>query len=225
MMTKSLVCMACFGLLSAGGGMAQGANALRGVEGSPSEKTAVNVRPVYEHFALVNADGHLDGPRRESVGPIKKVVCCDAKGNIYFMDSNYFTAIRCARVDGMVETISGDDCWGGSLPIQEGPAAFVATFAYGGGYAGGAVACIAAQGAPLEGEDKGCLYSRSGRNGGMENCIIRIYKNKDKENRWWFKKLMGGGKTLPPETAGQSAPSPICVFTARRASSLAPTGP
>lgn len=193
---------------AAGGPSATGnaaANPPAGAADRGSPSTASKSRPVVEHYALTEADGYLDGPRREAMGPARKGFAVDSASNIYFFAANAMSGVRVVRADnGMVETISGDHCWGSALPIDEGPAAFIGNsqlFRAGFGTQGPA---IAVHGVPIRGGDGDFILLTSGEGSGRNNCVYRIWRNKDKNNRWWFKVLLGRGTTRPAGVVGQS---------------------
>jgi hypothetical protein len=139
------------------------------------------------------------------MGPARKGVAVDAKGNVCFAAVNSVASLRVARVDGMVETIAGDTGWGGSLPIDEGPAAFIGNIGYGTAI-GRPSTAIAIKGLPLEGADKGFILISSGKAVLRDNCIYKVWKNKEKGDRWWFKLFAGKGAAAAPAAIGQSAP-------------------
>jgi hypothetical protein len=105
-------------------------------------------------------------------------------------------------VDGIVETIAGDDRWPGNLKLSEGPAAYFPAYGMGpqaGDYSiPGAI--ITVSGLPLKGEEHGCIYFSW-----PNESPFKIYKSKEKGGRWWFKRIGTPGKSKPPAKAGEVA--------------------
>ncbi len=137
----------------------------------------------YEHYAFVSwmAD-KLDGPRREALGrgpgPLDEEFNCYAGGRV----------IRAA--DGMVVPFAG------GLPEfgqDEGPAAFLPRISpiRGTGY-GQSIGGWFVIGLPLQGGDKGCLYAYS------DSHVMKVWKNPDKNDRWWARIVAGPGKAEIP---------------------------
>jgi len=156
--------------------------------------------PQREHFAFCNCFEYLDGPRLEAMSGRSPNLAWDERGNIYFFATFWYGAIRCIRTDGRVVTIAGNDYWTPDLNLSEGPASAFPSPTGGSGtnfsYPSGG---IAVQGAPDEGEDKGCIYVASHHGG-----IYRIFRNKSKNNRWWFAQAIGFGKAAVPRKRGET---------------------
>jgi hypothetical protein len=164
-----------------------------------TEKTA----PKREHFVFASDIEYLDGANLEALGSGKGgLPTTDSEGNMYLVCKYSTCRIRCIRADGRVETIAGDDRWPGNLNLQEGPAAYMPN-RFNGPRAGdysipGALLTI--YGLPLKGEEHGRIYFHW--DGGAP---YRIFKNKEKGDRWWFRQIGAPGKAKPPTTVGQSA--------------------
>jgi hypothetical protein len=137
----------------------------------------------YEHYAFTSwMVDKLDGPRREAVGrgpgPLDEEFNCYVGGRV----------IRAG--DGMVMSIAG------GLPEfgqDEGPAAFLPRISpiRGTGY-GQSIGGWLVVGLPLQGGDKGCLYAYS------DSHIMKVWKNPDRNDRWWAKIVAGPGKVEIP---------------------------
>ncbi len=70
---------------------------------------------------------YLDGPALEALGSGKGALpTTDPEGTLYRVCKYSTYRITCIRVDGRVETITGDDHWPGNLKLSEGPAAYFA---------------------------------------------------------------------------------------------------
>ncbi len=149
-----------------------------------------------EHVAFSGNYGHLDGPARG--GTIRTIwgVDCDAAGNVYVFDP-VAAAVRAVRVrDGRIFTLSGNRYTTYGSPQTEGPAH---TLRLGGTdqQLGIAMTHFAAAGDPMDGG--GSLYV-SDHDGG---AIVRLYRNKEKGNTWWYELVAGLGKQQPaPGLAG-----------------------
>jgi RNA polymerase sigma-70 factor (ECF subfamily) len=184
------------------GALAGGAALLTGVgakHAAPLQSPPAAGGPVkVEPYAFATGRGHLDGPRLQAMAADHKFGVCDEDGNIFFMSAQATTAlIRCIRVEGNVETIACDTFWHVG-PLDEGPASFMPlpqmTTSI-----GGSRACLVVKGRPCAGEDKGCIYAGDGF-----KPVYRIFKNKAKGDRWWFKQVTAG-KDTPPAEVGKSA--------------------
>jgi RNA polymerase sigma factor (sigma-70 family) len=187
------------------------AGALAGIVGLVGSNRPLSSAPpaamggplVLEHFAFVLPDGYLNGPRKEAMdhragfGPAE----ADAKGNIYGMGSWGGVLIRCIRADGQVETITGEDYYMADFKLTEGPASALGTPPRSFTYGLNAFAGLLVEGVPSEGEGKGQLLCI------MNNQVFKVWKNAEKGNRWWFKRIIGGGKTKLPQARGQSVPA------------------
>ena len=173
----------------------------------PSSGSLVKEPPKYEHFAFCCMDGYLDGPRKEAMAPVTKAVSVDNEGNLYFIPAHGDSGLRVVRKDGMVETIAGADYWHGRLDVEEGPASFIPHLQRVGGI-GNPVSTVVAIGNSLrdgpDGQPAGYLLTRAGLGTGLEYSIYKVWRNKEKSGRWWFKRIVGRGKAGPPMTVGQS---------------------
>ncbi|GIW81381.1 MAG: hypothetical protein KatS3mg105_3188 [Gemmatales bacterium] len=155
-----------------------------------------------EHFALAGPSEYLDGPRTEAMLPYHRVGQCDADGNLYLVPLMGYGALRCARVDGRMQTIAGDNVWGTDLELDEGPAACLPNL-LGDSSFGSAGPPLCVRGSPLQGGEKGSIYvvaadtRASGR-----GIVYRIWKNGDQRGRWWFSRVAGGGSKPAPSTRG-----------------------
>jgi len=157
--------------------------------------------PKLEHFAVCADREYLDGPRLEAMNQSHKLAACDEKGNLFFVSAIANGALRVARADnGMVETVTSDDRWGTDLGLAEGPASAMPDLAgfVGCGSGGGWIRPV---GDPIAGEENGHIYI-----GAMGESPYKLYRNAEKGNRWWFRRIGGTGKETPPATVGQSAP-------------------
>jgi RNA polymerase sigma factor (sigma-70 family) len=134
-------------------------------------------KPVAEPYAGCAIQGYLDGPRLETMWGGQGVGGYpDDKFNVY-------SGWRCIRADGRVVTIIGNDYW--SIDVcTEGPAASMPNVFQGSGY-GQHSGELVVMGNPIEGGDQDCFFAVSNAN------VYRIWKNKEKGGRWWFKKVLG----------------------------------
>ena len=150
-----------------------------------------------EHVAICIGREYIDGPALEGSCADHKIWTVDAKGNQYVMGVPTM-AVRCVTTDGMVRTLAGDDRYLPSIGAEEGPAGMLPS-ELGGAEAGhrGSGVYLTVKGLPLEGEDKGCLYTV------MAGYPCKIFKNKEKGGRWWYKVMGKGGQPLPAK-AGDS---------------------
>lgn len=167
----------------------------------------------YERFALAGNTEYLDGPRLEAMRPSDGTQRGggDAAGNFYCNAPG----LCVARADnGMVETVTGDCWWAPELGLEEAPAVFFQSLSDAGTRTG--YLRLKAVGDPPAGEDKGCIYIARGG-------LMKIFRNKEKDGRWWFRRLDKRGGAPPPAEAGKSAAfrdtdmsgmflSPDCAF-------------
>ena len=113
-------------------------------------------------------------------------------------------------MDGRVETIAGSDHWQGRIDTEEGPAACLPHIQRSGGIGNPVSTCVAV-GAPLrdgpDGKPAGYILTRGGHGTGLDNCIYKVWRNKEKGGRWWFRRIMGKGDAPPPTSLGQSVPA------------------
>jgi hypothetical protein len=154
-----------------------------------------------EHVAMALGREYIDGPALEAASSAHRSCAADAKGNLY-VRAFPTMAIRVVTADGMVRTIAGDDRF---LPVtdscpDEGPASMLPagyppTFMIGYGREG---ANLMVHGLPLEGEDRGCIYIDN-----IGDYPCRVFKNKEKDNRWWYR-FVGKGATPLPTKVGDS---------------------
>ncbi len=165
-----------------------------------------------EHFALAGASGYLDGPRREAMSSIHRQGVCDAQGNLYILDW-FGTSLRCARVDGMMVTIVGDNLYGGDLDLDEGPASCLPALDSPGQSFGSTVRTVEVRGMPWEGGNKGAIYVLGGRRSGNAGKMYKIWRNSDKGNRWWFRRVAGGGNKKPADQEGFSLAGREAAFS------------
>lgn len=151
-------------------------------------------KPTGEHWAFVNSAGRLDGPRCEAMG-VMGVADVDDAGNLY-------GGGRVVRVDGMVETIWGDNFSNASpTALEEGPASLLSVRGVrGNGWS--SQGFLAVQGRPLDGGDKGAIFVPASN----PNAIYKVWKDKGKKDRWWFKRVAGGGSAALPAN-GKSVPA------------------
>jgi hypothetical protein len=155
-----------------------------------------------EHFAWSHSSHfYLDGPKLEASCPLGPagIGLIDDDGNVWFgqgggfISNNGIAGGRCAIAEtGMIRPFFGDDYWSSDFPVDEGPgsAAFVTDLS------GGPKESWFVSGSPLKGGDKGYLLFTDGA------AVKKIWKNKDKGNRWWFKNIIGAGKTPIPTAKG-----------------------
>jgi hypothetical protein len=161
----------------------------------PDAATATpSAAPKVELSAFCFGREHIDGPALEASCADHKGWTVDAKGNQFVMGPPT-SAIRCIMPDGIVRTIAGDDRWMPFNGVEEGPASMLPTDLGGAehGHRGSGV-YLTVKGLPLEGEEQGCLYTAMG------GYPCRIYKNKEKGGRWWFKVVGKGAQPLPAKT-------------------------
>ena len=153
--------------------------------------------PKIEHMAFCFGREYLDGPALEASCADHKIWTVDAKGNQYVMATPTM-AVRCITTDGMVRTIAGDDRYLPYTGAEEGPACMLPSELGGAeaGHPGGGV-YLTVKGLPRGGEDKGCIYTAMG------GYPSRLFKNKEKGGRWWYKVVGKGGQPLPAK-AGDS---------------------
>jgi RNA polymerase sigma factor (sigma-70 family) len=175
-------------------GKSDGKQAAPPAASAPAPAPVPAGKPGWEHWAFVNSAGRIDGPRQEAMG-ILPVADVDEAGNLY-------GGGRVVRVDGMVERIWGSDfSYVSPNGLEEGPACcFTASGARNHGWS--TQGHLAVRGLPLEGGDKGAIFVP----GSSPNVLYKVWKNKDKKDRWWFKRVAGGGAAALPGT-GQSAPA------------------
>lgn len=151
-----------------------------------------------EHFAFAGQQGYLDGPRREAFAGRDARPAFDDQGNIYFFTAFGWGAIRCIRTDGQIVTVTGNDYFTSDLKLVSGPASAFGNPAGVRGFSFGTPSgWLAVAGTPDEGEDKGCIYASDPHAG-----VARIFRNRDKGNRWWFERIVGGGKERAPRKRG-----------------------
>lgn len=131
---------------------------------------------------------------------------CDADGHLYLQDW-FGTSIRCARLDGMLVTIVGDNFYSGDLELQEGPASCLPALDSPAQHFGSTVRTLAVRGSPWQGEEKGAIYLLGGRRSGNAGKIYKVWRNPTQNNRWWFRHVGGGGKRPLPTREGESLPA------------------
>jgi len=157
-----------------------------------------DVMPKREHFAFCHVEGYLDGPKGEAWSSVGKIPDIDEDGNAWFVSAEGDGAVRVILTNGLTRTVAGDNRWQGSLDIDEGPAAFIPHLQRVGGI-GNPVTSIAVLGRPLkdgpDGKPMGYILSRGGHGTGKDKCVYKIFRNKEKGGRWWFKVITGAGKT------------------------------
>ena len=161
------------------------------------------VKPKWEHFAYSSPIGYLDGPRVEAMGMYKgRRASNDPDGNCFVMWKYTTSWMQSVTVDGQVKTIIGDNRWTPDMNITEGPAAFFPNM-HEPGLAGDlSLLWIApvVYGYPLKGEDYGCIYIYF-----TYGYSYKVFKNKEKNDRWWFKRLGSDGDVAPPTIIGETA--------------------
>jgi hypothetical protein len=156
-----------------------------------------------EHFAFSHSSHfYLDGPKLEASCPngYGSTGLIDDDGNVWFGHGGGFgtgSGGRCAIAEtGMIRPFLGDDYWASDFPVEEGPgsAALIMEFSAG---LGQRRETQFVWGSPLKGGDKGFILFSDGV------VVRKAWKNPDKDNRWWFKKIIGGGnKPLPTAKSG-----------------------
>jgi hypothetical protein len=169
-----------------------------GLTAEPTQK-----RFVIEHYALAGAALYLDGPREQALSSVHRQGVCDADGNLYIQDW-YGTSIRCARLDGKMVTIIGDDTFGGGQDLEEGPASCMPALDSPAQSFGSTIRTVVAWGRPLAGGDKGALYVLGSRRSGSAGKVFKVWKNPDQGNRWWFRRVAGGGQQPLPTKEGEA---------------------
>jgi hypothetical protein len=179
----------------------EGMNSALAAEKSAPSQSGGALKP--EHFAFSHASHfYLDGPKLEASCPRGPagIGLIDDGGNVWFgegggfISNNGIAGGRCAIAEtGMIRPFFGDDYWCSVFPVDEGPgsAAYVTDLS------GGPMESWFVFGSPLEGGDKGYLLFSDG------SVVIKLWKNPEKGNRWWFKKIIcGGNKALPAAKGG-----------------------
>jgi hypothetical protein len=133
---------------------------------------------VLECYAGCLARGWLDGPRRETMW--------EAQGVVGYPDNdfNLYCGWRCIRADGRVVTIATNDYRPLTVCRDEGPADAMPNIFHSAGFGQGSGG-VAILGEPIEGGDKGCILAFSASE------VFRLWKNKEKGARWWFKRVIG----------------------------------
>lgn len=165
------------------------------------EEESSKLLPKREHFAFASDIEYLDGSRLEGLGSGHGAMpAVDDDGNVYYVWKYATSRIRCARVDGSIETIAGDDRWPGNLKLVEGPAAYFhnRSMPPSAGNACRPGPLLTVYGTPLRGEEYGSIYFHW-----PDDSPYKIFRNKVKNGRWWFKRLGTPGKPKPPVNPGQ----------------------
>lgn len=150
-----------------------------------------------EYFAFRNVWGYMDGPREGAYATRGLRTFVDADSNVWMLNSIYYGNLRCITKNGRVITITGNDYWLSDNSITEGPASAMGPLNdrnYGFGFQGGYFIVL---GVPLKGEAEGCIYGTTAK-----GELVKIWKNSQKNGRWWFKKVVGLGSTAWPLTHG-----------------------
>jgi RNA polymerase sigma-70 factor (ECF subfamily) len=199
---EGVVMKVILGVVLAGalaGGAALFAGGVNGEPASPPPKPEPpKGPPKLEYVAWCDgANGYLDGPRFEATGNFRMGLGTgqfDEGGNIWWGGR------RLDMAAGLITTVFGDDCWNSYFQADEGPADAYSNYSPSAGF-GQSAGGFAIQGNPLEGGEKNCLYMSNG------SRVARIWKNDEKGGRWWFRKIVGEGKTPAPRTKGQSVPA------------------
>ena len=156
--------------------------------------------PKREHFAFINQLGYLDGPRREAQAGKVPRLGVDAKGDLYFFSAHFYGALRWIQPDGRIVTISGNDYWNSDIKLAEGPASCLGNpYGIRGVSFGLPTGTLVVEGVPDEGAEKGCIYTTD-----PYKNVVRVFRNKDKEDRWWFERVAGGGKAPTPAKRGEA---------------------
>jgi hypothetical protein len=142
---------------------------------------------------------HLDGPRLEAMTPGRPGAgLSDEAGNVFF-------GLRVLNNETGVITTIGDDYWQTNFKLAEGPLS--AFYSYEPYQVDGATFCRFVYGTPLEEGDE------KGEKGGIyfadfwDGEVKKVFRNPEKDNRWWFKLVAGGGKGAPPQRKGESIPA------------------
>lgn len=185
------------GMVAAGvlvGAAALAPGLLRRGAGAPLASPPTAKGPLQlEHYWGVGPNGYLDGPRTEAMNQGYTVGTCDDDGNLYAwsLGGGYshcgLRALQGVMAAGRVIHISGNDYFQYDLGLAEGPASCLPP-----------VSQAVAVGQPAEG--KGCFYVHAG------GRLVKLWKNPDKNGRWWFKTVFSGSKP-PPTTRGAKAPA------------------
>lgn len=170
---------------------------------APVNAQQTKSRAKLEHFAFAAALDLLDGPSLEALAPTSyKLMANDADGNVFFLWKYSTSWIRCVRADGQVESIAGDDHWSVNLNLTEGPAAYIPNWGIRPTAGANVIpgAALTVYGRPLRGEEHGSIYVFWPR-----QSPYKVFRNKAKDNRWWFRRVGMPGKATPPTELGKSA--------------------
>lgn len=92
---------------------------LVGITSRGEEGTKADVQRI--HWAFASDIGYLDGLKMEALGNGNgngALSTTDSEGNLYLIWKYDTRWLRCVRVDGIVETIAGDDRWPGNLKLR-----------------------------------------------------------------------------------------------------------
>lgn len=169
----------------------------------PARSQEAKTQAKLEHFAFAAALDLLDGPRLEALAPTSyKLVANDVDGNVFFMWKYSTSWIRCVRADGQIETIAGDDHWSVNLNLTEGPAVHIPNWGIRPTSGSNVIpgVALAVYGRPLLGEEHGRIYVFW-----PGQSPYKLFKNKAKDGRWWFRRVGVPGKATPPVEIGKSA--------------------
>ncbi|GBD35530.1 hypothetical protein HRbin36_00642 [bacterium HR36] len=69
------------------------------------------------------------------------------------------------------------------------------------------VRTIAVRGSPWDGEQKGAIYLLGGQRSGNTGKMYKVWRNQSQANRWWFRRVVGGGTQPLPSKEGASIPA------------------
>jgi hypothetical protein len=167
-----------------------------GEERTSKEGTRIEGPPKIEHLAWSPCGFmFLDGPAVEAMTPERPGTgLSDDAGNVFW-------GTRCLdRKTGMITTLT-DDYWQTDFGLDEGPASAFSTYEpY---HVHDPVFCRFVSGRPLEEGDRGALWFGDFAAG----QVRKLYRNPDKDNRWWFRRVAGGGQKKPPATKGSTIPA------------------
>jgi hypothetical protein len=104
---------------------------------------------------------------------------------------------RCmVKETGVIRCFFGNDYWPTGFQVDEGPASAVPCMVFSSGY-NPYREMEFVWGAPVQGGDKGFVLLSDGK------VVRKVFRNPEKDDRWWFERIIGGGdKALPTSKGG-----------------------
>jgi hypothetical protein len=160
-----------------------------------------------KHLAF-SYTGHmyLDGPALQAACPYGRPGAgrSDDDGNVWFgLGGGATVGIggRClVKETGLIRSFFGNDYWPTGFPVDEGPSSAVPCMVFSSGY-NPYKEMEFVWGAPHQGGDKGFVILSDG------NVVRKVFRNPEKGNRWWFKRIIGGGSKPLPTSKGGTVPA------------------